>query len=403
MHGECSCGGSDVSIALFLFGGVSFAVERNYCTEFLNLCLSHGYPYSDFHCGERGEICMRFPLYVVRRLTSDCDARGIPFRILSKTGLPFVFLRLWKRPGLFLGTLFALFLLVLSERFVWEIRVVGNEVLGNEEVCEILERNGLFVGSYLRDLDVPRLENRILIDTDRISWISINLDGTVARVQVIEALKEDEKEKTTPANLIAACDGQIEYMELFRGESAVSVGQAVKKGDLLVSGIMESERIGCRFTRAYGRVMARTERVLRIEAPLCYSEKVYGDEKMLSATVDFFDFSMKIFKSTGNTDSACDIIEKEKVPDFVEGHVLPLSVTTQVARFYTEERRERSYADASLAAFSMLEEELSQLSGSVQILSKNIVERMNETGVILECTLVCVEDIAVQQEFEIAE
>ena len=86
-----------MSIALFLFGGVSFAVERNYCTEFLNLCLSHGYPYSDFHCGERGEICMRFPLYVVRRLTSDCDARGIPFRILSKTGLPFIFLRLWKR------------------------------------------------------------------------------------------------------------------------------------------------------------------------------------------------------------------------------------------------------------------------------------------------------------------
>ena len=392
-----------MSIALFLFGGITVKVERAHATDLLNLCLSHGYPYTDVCCEEDGALRMRFPASAARRLIADCEARGIPCITVAQTGLPFLFFRLRKRPGLLLGAVLALLLLVLSERFVWEIRIVGNETLGHEEICEILEENGLYVGSYLSDLDIPRLENRILIGTDRLSWISIHLDGTVARVQVIEAIGYERDEKKSPANLIATRDGQIEYLELFRGESVVSVGQAVKKGELLVSGIMESERVGCRFTRASGSVMARTERVLSVEVPLRYREKVYKDEKTLCRTVHFFDFSMKIFKSTGNIDSACDIIEKESVPDFLEGHTLPLSVTSQIARCYTEEWRERTPTEASHAAFSALEEELAQLSGSVQVLSKRIVERIDGTGVRLECTLVCVEDIAVQQEFEIVE
>jgi len=392
-----------VSVALFLSGGVSIEAGPRDRTALLNLCLVRGYPYTGFCCTAEGGILLRFSARTARRVLDDCKAREISVGVTACTGLPFFFLRLLKRPGFLVGIVLAVFLLFLSERFVWEIRITGNEEMGNDEICEILRESGLYVGTYLPALDVPSMENRVLISTNRLSWVSVNLDGTVANVQVIEAIPKGDAEGTLPANLIASRDGQIEYLELFRGESAVKVGQAVKKGELLVSGVMESERAGCRFTRASGRVMARTERILCINVPLTYTEKVYDDEKVLDITLNFFDFSMKIFKSTGNVNTPCDIIEKESVPTFFGTHVLPLSLSFTVADCYTEETKTRTAEEAVSQAFSELDSMLAALSAEAEILSKSISQRMEDTGVLLECRLVCVEDIAQQQEFEISE
>ncbi len=392
-----------MSIALFLAGGITVEADAEYRTALLNLCLTRGYPYSDFLCSHDGGIRLRFLAPLGRRILADCKKYGIELRNVEYTGLPFLFLNLIKRPGLFAGALVAVFLLVASGRFVWEIKTQGNERLSASEISTILRENGLFVGSYLPTIDVPSLENRILISTDQLSWISINLDGTVANVQVIESIQKGEEETMLPANLIAERDGQIEYLELFRGESAVKVGQAVKKGELLVSGILEGERAGCRFTRAAGRVMARTERVLCINVPLTYTERVYGDEKTLDITFNFFDFSMKIFKSTGKAGMPCDIIEKDSVPIFAGAHVLPISAVSHVARYYTDEERSRSQNEAVEMAFSKLDEQLEGLSESVQILSKTIARRIDEDGVFLECKISCIENIAVLQELEIVE
>lgn len=392
-----------MSIALFFGGGITLEVERAHRTAFLNLCLAKGYPYSGFVCTRDGGLRVRFPCAMGKRLLDACRIRGIePVRV-EYTGLPFLFMRLIRRPGLFWGAIVSAFLLAVSGCFVWEIRTEGNEQLGSGEICEILRENGFYVGSYLPSLDVPSLENRILISTDRLSWISINLDGTVANVQVIEGVPKTGEEGMLPANLIAARDGQIEYLELFRGESVVKVGQAVKAGELLVSGLLEGERSGCRFTRASGRVMARTERVLCINVPLSYTQRVYGEEKTLERCVNFFDFSMKIFKSTGNEGMPCDIIEKDSAPVMIGAHTLPLSVSTRVARYYHETECTRSEEEAVSLAFLELSNQLDALSGEVEILSKSIVQRIDGNGVFLECRISCIENIATLQEFEIAE
>ena len=392
-----------MSIALFLTGGITLEADCENRTALLNLCLVRGYPHTGFLCCHDGGIRMRFPASVAGRILSDCEEEGIKLRSIVYTGLPFLFLNFVKSPGIFAGVIVAVFLLVISGRFVWEIKLEGNETLENAKIEEILRENGFFVGTYIPDVDVRSLENRILISTDLISWIGIHLDGTVARVQVIESVQRGEEEPMLPANLIAACDGQIEYLELFRGESAVKVGQAVKQGELLVSGVMESERVGCRFTRASGRVMARTERVICVTVPLSYTERVYREEKTLDLSVNFFNFSMKIFKSTGKADMPCDIIKRESIPVFVGEHVLPLSLTSEVAKYYTEEARQRSQSDAVAMAFSELEEKLSSLSDEIQILSKSIVQRMDENGISLECRIACVENIAILQELEFVE
>ena len=51
--------------------------------------------------------------------------------------------------------------------------------------------------------------------------------------------------------------------------------------------------------------------------------------------------------------------------------------------------------------YEQLASELASLSGEVQLLQKETVTEIGESSVVLTCTVVCIENIAEQQEFEI--
>ncbi|MBO7274174.1 MAG: sporulation protein YqfD, partial [Clostridia bacterium] len=212
---------------------------------------------------------------------------------------------------------------------------------------------------------------------------------------------DGENVHSRPANLVATRDGQIEYFELYRGNAVVKVGQAIKAGELLVSGVYDSQTEGFRWTRAAGRVMARTERTIRVEIPLCYEEKVYADAVLQEIELHFFNFSHKIFKNSRNCAILCDIIEYNYSLGKLGGNRLPLSLTRIEARPYYTVTAERTPDEALELCYLELSQKLSALSGEVQLLQKDIVTEMGERSVVLTCTLVCIENIAAQQEFEI--
>ena len=99
--------------------------------------------------------------------------------------------------------------------------------------------------------------------------MSINIIGTHAEVQIRE-YEESKKEQETGvlgANIVAGKSGLVEDVRVYQGNVVVSSGMYVEKGDLLVSGLYDSERVGFRYTRASGEVMARTTSEILIEIP----------------------------------------------------------------------------------------------------------------------------------------
>lgn len=395
-----------MSIALFLQGSCTVAVPPECRTRAMNLCLRQRLQYSHFEWCEDGGIRFCCTPRSAKQFLALCKHEGIAAEIVAYRGLPAFLKRISARSGLVVGGVLALFLIVLSGLFVWDVQIAGNVNLTDGEVVEALRACGFGVGSYLPGLQVREVENRVLVASERIGWLSINIDGTVARVQVIEHI-EGENEgggdtlHTRPANLVATRDGQIEYCELYRGNAVVSAGQAVKAGELLVSGVYDSQTDGFRWTRAAGRVMARTERTIRVEIPLSYEEKVYADAVLQEIELHFFNFSHKIFKNSGNCDILCDIIEYHYSLGELGGNRLPISLTRKEARPYYTVTAERTPDEALELSYLELSQKLSALSGEVQLLQKDIVTEMGERSVVLTCTLVCIENIAAQQEFEI--
>ncbi len=397
-----------MSIALFLRGSCTVSIPSPHRTAAMNLCMQMGLQYADFCWCEDGSVRFSCTASSARRFLAVCHARDIEVDIAAHRGLPRLLKRMTERVGLIVGAVLALTLIILSELFVWDVQVSGNVSLTEGEVIEELQKCGFGVGSYLPKLRVREIENRVLMSSERIGWLSINTEGTVARVQIIEHVSgENEGESGSsvkrPANLVATRDGQIEYLELYRGNAVVTTGQAVKAGELLVSGLYDSVTGSFRYTRAAGRVMARTERTIEVEIPLSYEEKVYEDPFLQEIEFHFFNFSQKIFKNSGNSDILCDIIKYNSHLGRLGRNRLPVSLSRTEVRPYRLEERDRTAEEALDLCYEKLEGELSALSGEVQLLQKEIVTEVGEDSVILVCTITCIENIAQVQEFEITQ
>lgn len=397
-----------MSVALFLRGSCTVAIPASHRTAAMNLCMQMGVQYSGFRWCEDGSIRFVCAASAARRFLAICRKRDIEVEIISYRGLPQFLKRIGSRAGLVVGAVLALTLIVLSGLFVWDVQVSGNVELTEGEVIAELRACGFGVGSYLPALQVREIENRVLMASERIGWLSINTVGTVARVQVIEHIAGEDKGDSgahgkLPANLVATRDGQIEYLELYRGNAVVTAGQAVKAGELLVSGLYDSQTGSFRWTRAAGRVMARTEHTVVVEIPLFYEEKVYSEAVLQEIDFYFFNFSHKIFKNSGNSGALCDIIKYNYNLGKLGNNRLPLSISRTEVRPYSLELRERSPEEALELCYEQLDYELALLSGEVQLLQKEITTEVGESSVILTCTITCIENIAQVQEFEITQ
>ena len=388
-----------MSLPLLLFGYRTVQTDRNHVAALLNLCLQENMALAGFENTAEGGIRFRVGALSGARLIRACRRDHIPLQT-AVGGFPKYLVRFFCRAGLPAGLFAGLLLLVLSQKFVWSVRVSGNETLTAGQIRQALAGQGLAVGSYLPRLDLGKIETQTLLSTEALSWIAIHKDGTVVEVQVMERAQAPEK-NTNPANLVAARDGQIEVLELYRGHAVVKVGQPVRAGDLLVSGVYDSQTVGYRFTRAAGSVLARTEREICVEIPLFYEEKVYGEPVDGGIGLRFFGFSLNFFKNSRNEGYSCDIIETTTGKDWLGLHDLPVSVLQRTYRPYTVKTAQRSAEEALELAYGELNEELAALSPAVRLLEKRIVTEIGESTLVLKCSLTCVENIAVQQDFNI--
>ena len=385
----------------FFCGSVTVKADNENVTALLNLCMYHCIPYTDFTPTDSG-ILLSFRLSAWHRLKKEAEARGICFETVEKRGIPAVFQRYKHRIGFLLGFLMAAVLVFLSQRFVWDIEITGNERLTSSEIQAMLKQDGFHVGSYIPTANTDRIENRILMKTDSISWISINIIGTVAHVQVRELEHAAEKDTSVkPANLIAAKSGLVEEVRVYRGNVVTRAGAYVEKGDLLVSGLYDSERVGFRFTRASGTVMARTTAEYYIEVPYEYEGVRYTGDEYCDKSLIFFDYLINISKNSRKEGVLYDKINIVENCSFPDGTETPLEIKTEKYLAYEKVSLRRTPEEAEELAYFELSQRLSSAAEDATILRKTVIPTVKENSFVLICSVVLVEDIAEVSEFEV--
>lgn len=366
----------------------------------MNLCRVGGYVYRDLSfCGD--EVCLTASLRTSERIMRACQAHGIPIEVVRSWGLPFLVLRYRHRVGIPLGLVCFLLILWGSGRVVWDVRIEGDGGVSDAVVLEQLAACGLQTGVPLASLDTGVIENRVLILSDEISWISINLSGTVARVEVRTLIPAPEPQPYAAANLVASRFGVIEGFEDIRGNLAVSVGDAVSEGELLVGGLYSTEGGGLRYTCAKGRVLARTQYDFSVEVPLQYREKVYTGRKKNEKYWIFFKKEIKFFGNTGNSPGSCDTINTVEYVRLPGGVTLPFGVRTVRHMEYRLCDARRSAEEAVDLAFLQLRLQMEEAVPSGLPVRKKTNGVWDSNGYTLYCTANYIENIAVVREIQI--
>lgn len=388
-----------MNLLLFLLGNVTLCASYKNATEILNLCMYYGITFARLDTDSEG-IRLRFRLSEYLRFERAARGRDIEYSVISKRGIPFVLSRYKHRYGILLGVILAAAIIVLSHSYVWSIEVEGNTTLTSAAVRQMLARQGFSVGSGIADANTDRIENKIMIESDRISWMSINIIGTVAHVQIREYAAADKDTATKPANLIAAKPGLIEEVRLFRGNAVVAAGKYVEKGELLVSGLFDSTQLGFRYTRASGQVLARTEEEFYIEIPYEYEQKVYSGAEFYEKSLNFFDFSINISKKYSKNDSFYDKIDIVEEFDLF-GLKTPLSYRQVAYSEYDTVTTYRTSEEAQKLAYAELEKLFSEMATDRIIIKKTVKPIVKKDGFALVCTVVSIENIAEISEFEV--
>lgn len=371
----------------------------------MNICMRYRLIYRDLHIDTENErVLFTCTLYTAGLLKETCEAHGIAVQCDKRFGLPELLRRYRRRYGIPAGIMIAAAIVIVSGRYLWDVRVNGCERISADVVEEQLAAYGLHPGTRISDADIDVIENSVLIASEDIAWISVNLNGSVAFVEIREKHSTPEEPEKRPANIVASRDGQIESIEAYSGVPVVKAGQHVRCGELLVSGVYDSAAFGYRYTRARGEVRARTVREIRVEIPLTYEEKQYTGKEYSENMLIFFSKEIKLYGNTGFLVGTYDTICTVDNFCLFDGTPLPAAWRKITYLMYEQVAMTRSPDEAMELAYSELEARTSELiRGGAVMLRKNLTSSLTDTSYILDCTLTLIEDIADTVEFEIDE
>jgi similar to stage IV sporulation protein len=365
----------------------------------LDFLIAHNIPFRSQKNKEASFSVLLYPSHYKRYV----QLRG-KRRFHKETRMPSGFLALsahyQKQKGLIVGFFLATALLVLSSFFVWDIRIEGANVIHEKTILEALEKRGLYLGAFIPFVDTEIMEQALILDVEELSFVSINRRGTIAYVEVRERMRETQiVDRNTPSNLIASADGQIEALRITGGVAAVKLGETVKKGDLLVGGIIDSAALGYRTVRARGEVLARTTKTYQIEIPYETTEKIYTGRIFSQKSVKIFSKTIKLFGKDSISTSSCDRIESEQRIYLFGLIALPVFITeTSFAEYETIQKtltQQEALLSAQKQLLSLRENELSD----AEILSiyTSVSEEENTLTLIqrVECIMDITEEVKI--------
>lgn len=312
-------------------------------------------------------------------------------RVITRFGLPFFIKKHRLRVGFAAGIVLYFAALFFLSSFVWNIRVVGNVTIPTKDILAACQRLGLNEGARRADIDQGVFKTRLALEFDNIAWASVNIEGVRATVNISES-EPDRLPPKAPSNLVAGFDGVITAIEVTEGTIKTAVGQTVRKGDLLVSGITEYKDGTYSFGASEGEVIAQTERELECFVPFNQTETSYVGRPIKRRVLTFFGINIPLYLGSVDTPYETETISRrfEKYEMY-----LPITLTetefhkTETVNITLSEEEAKQKAEAEL-----LNLEATELKNA-EILTKSVDFEVTAQGVRIISKYKCRQNIAI--------
>lgn len=328
----------------WLVGTVTARVTGAQPEDFLNRCARAGLPLLRMDPVDAFTLEVRVAGRHYRRMCRLAEACQCQVTEPRARGLPVFLFGFRRRYALAAGLVLCLLLTAVGSQRILTVEVTGNETVPTEVILGQLRLCGVGVGTWGPSVPIRAVENRMMRTLDSLSYFSLNLRGTKAEVQVRERVQPPKiRDETAPTNIVAAADGVITHLEPWRGDAQYLVGDAVRKGDILIAGRIRLDpppnveaELGTALVHADGRVLAETRRTMTAELALTAPGKTYTGETTTRWSLTLFGHRINFYKKGGIPYEKYDIISKLKSWTPCPGKTLPIVLCRETIRAYTD-------------------------------------------------------------------
>lgn len=315
---------------------------------------------------------------------------SVRVHILEKKGFPFFVKKYKNRFGILTGFIIFFAFLYIMSGFIWVVEVEGNKTVSDSAVISLCEDLGLKAGVRTERIDTKNDAQSLLLKTDKLAWAGINIEGCRLTVNVSEVTQKKE-DNSVATNLKATADGIISHIDVTSGNCVVKVGDTVKKGDILVSGIIENAS-GTKFVHSIGSIIAETEETVSLSGKFIKQIKLPTGKKAKRSVLEFFTIKIPLYigRQRGDFETKTNIKETT-----LFSNKLPITLYTKEFMFYENQTRQLSYDELC----AELDKKLSAMhTGSVK--SKEFTQTAD--GVILHAVINEKKDITVSENLILA-
>lgn len=320
-------------------------------------------------------------------------------KLAEKSGFPFRFRRMLRRPGLLLGTALGVALMLFLSGFYWEMTISGEDIpYAESEILAAAKRVGVYIGAP-RSTDTALASVALLEELPELSWASFNTDGCTVQLELRTSVtKAEGAEHDGTGDIVASRAGLIHSITAQNGTVLVKVGSACAAGQVLVSGITqvgdpydpEYNPVRCFYTRARAEILAETQRTFTASCPLS-TETVR--ETDLGTQRALYILGVRVPLSLSGAPKGQTAYTR--TPVVLQEHTLPLWVET--VRVYEEKAVPVTFTEEEAQRRAL--ENLHQLQKLAlgedgRVLTENITYQTKNGAVYVTSRCVCLENIA---------
>ncbi len=256
--------------------------------------------------------------------------RGDSCELLHQEGGVVFLNRLRKRFALLTGILFLFILTIWIPRRVFFIEIVGNNTVDDSKILHSAEENGVTFGCVRSELRSDMIKNKIIEDIPELDWVGVTTQGCVATIQVSEKMAKPDSNETQSlvSSLVASQDGIVESVTSTSGKILCKPGQAVYKGQMLISGYEDFGLVlkGC---NAEGEVFAKTFHCIDGISPRLYGYRTEIMEKKTAWSLRVGKKLIKFMKDSGISPTSCVKMYSEYYLTLPGGFQLPVCLIRQ--------------------------------------------------------------------------
>lgn len=338
-----------IKLLHFLLGRLYFEIHGQNMERFLNLCAKNNLVLWDLKPCDEGYQ------FFIRKKSRDMlialsEKTNLELRPVKRSGLPFFLSEHRKRKAFFFSVIFAAIMMFTLSQFIWEITVSGSEIYSESEILKYITANFYKPGTLKQKIDCNRLEEHLREDYDEIAWVSCSVQGTRLHVELKETLDRETKQNPRkPCDIVANKSGIVTGLSVKSGTPLVAVGDSVKKGATLISGLIyyysddfqvtETDKI-----KADGEITMRTKESYKEAIPVEYYEKKATKKK--TRIKSLYAGSLQCQIPIEEPDQHMDVVEKKYPLKLGKTFYLPVGAYVRTYQSYRAEKKVQTMSQA---------------------------------------------------------